>query len=68
MKKIGLKIAVLAGLAMFALTAVPTDASAATDGGYRAKKAECTRKANDMSWGIHRIKRHRWIKRCIATS
>jgi hypothetical protein len=67
-KNIGLKIALVAGLATFALATIPTDASAAMRhrSPYQIKKAECTAKANKMTWGIHRIKRNRWIKNCIA--
>jgi hypothetical protein len=69
MKNIGLKIAVLAGLATFAFVTIPTDASAARHRTpYQIKKAQCTEKANKKSWGIHRIQRRNWIKNCIAGS
>jgi hypothetical protein len=66
MQNIGLKAVMFAALATFALTSIPTDALAAPRSAYKIKKDECTRKANDMHFGIHRIKRARWIKNCIA--
>ena len=59
---------VAAMLASFAVVSVVPQASAATRTGsvYAAKKAECTRKADQKKWGIHRIQRSNWIKDCIA--
>lgn len=69
MKNIGLKIAVLAGLATFALATIPTDASAMrARSPYQIKKEQCTAKADKKSWGMHRIQRKRWINNCIAGS
>jgi hypothetical protein len=41
-------------------------ATAASGDEYKAKKAECKAKADTMSFGIHKIKKSRWVKDCIA--
>ena len=41
-------------------------ASAASGDEYKVKKAECKAKADTMSFGIHKIKKSRWVKDCIA--
>jgi hypothetical protein len=41
-------------------------ASAAQGDTYKVKKAECKAKADTMSFGIHKIKKSRWVKDCIA--
>lgn len=54
--------------------ALPSAASAASRvtefssarSAYAAKKAECKEKAKARHFGIHWIKRNRWIKDCIA--
>ena len=43
-------------------------ATAATTPAYDAKKADCKRQAKEKHFGIHLIKRNRWIKECIARS
>jgi hypothetical protein len=42
-----------------------TDFSSAKSA-YAAKKAECKERAKSKNFGIHWIKRNRWIKDCIA--
>jgi hypothetical protein len=42
-----------------------TDFSSAKSA-YAARKAECKEKAKGHHFGIHWIKRNRWIKDCIA--
>jgi hypothetical protein len=60
------KVAAIATMVSFGAVAIPLDASAATGTAYATKKAECKRKADGMHFGIHLIKRNRWIKDCIA--
>jgi len=51
----------------FAIVSIPMDASAAPKRSeYAQKKAECERRAKQMKFGIHFIKRNRWVKECIA--
>ena len=61
-------ILIAAMLASFGVASVAPQAYAATNTGsvYAAKKTECTRKADQKKWGIHRIQRSNWIKDCIA--
>ena len=61
-------VLVAAMLASFAMVSVVSQAFAAPKPGdvYATKKAECTRKADQKKWGIHRIDRSNWIKDCIA--
>ena len=61
-------ILVAAMLASFAVVSVASEVAAATKAvsAYAVKKAECTRKADQKKWGIHRIQRSNWIKECIA--
>jgi hypothetical protein len=69
MKNALMKVLLAASLVGFAGIAVTTDASAASKRStstYDNKKAECTRKADQRKWGIHRIQRSNWIKNCIA--
>jgi hypothetical protein len=64
-----MKLLMAASLVGFAGTMVVADASAASKRStstYDNKKAECTRKADQRKWGIHRIQRSNWIKNCIA--
>jgi hypothetical protein len=54
--------------AALALTAFvgATGASAAPGDTYKVKKAACKAKANQMSFGVHLVKKNRWVKDCIA--
>jgi len=49
-----------------ALAAPAPAASAATGDTYKAKKAACQERAKTMDFGIHLIKKNRWVKDCIA--
>jgi hypothetical protein len=46
-------------------TATSTEFSSAKSA-YATKKAECKERAKSKHFGIHWIKRNRWIKDCIA--
>jgi hypothetical protein len=48
-----------------AAAATTTDFSSAKSA-YSARKAECKEKAKAHHFGIHWIKRNRWVKDCIA--
>jgi hypothetical protein len=41
-------------------------ASAAQGDTYKAKKAACQERAKTMSFGVHLIKKRRWVNDCIA--
>lgn len=50
------------------LASAATDTSSARrNDAYSVKNAHCKAQANKMHWGIHRLKRNRWIKNCIAS-
>jgi hypothetical protein len=55
----------LAALALVSFVGV-TAAPAATGDTYKVKKAECKKRADTMDFGIHLIKKNRWVKDCIA--
>jgi hypothetical protein len=40
--------------------------SAAPGDTYKAKKAACQERAKSMDFGIHLVKKSRWVKDCIA--
>jgi hypothetical protein len=68
MKTTVIALALVAALAFPSATveaATSTDFSAAKSA-YAAKKAECKQKAKAKHFGIHWIKRNRWIRDCIA--
>ena len=46
--------------------AVAAPVSAAPGDTYKAKKAECQARAKKMDFGVHFIKKHRWVNDCIA--
>jgi hypothetical protein len=60
----------IAAIALAAITlgsfGISTDAFAAKNDAYAQKKAECKQEAKAMHFGIHWVKRDRWIKNCIA--
>jgi hypothetical protein len=60
-------IAVIAAMTLpsAALAATSTEFSSAKSA-YAAKKAECKERAKSKHFGIHWIKRNRWINDCIA--
>ena len=43
-----------------------TAAPAAQGDTYKTKKAECKKRADEMKFGVHLIKKNRWVKDCIA--
>lgn len=43
-----------------------TNAPAAPGDTYKMKKAECKKRADEMKFGVHLIKKNRWVKDCIA--
>jgi hypothetical protein len=43
-----------------------TAAPAATGDTYKVKKAECKKRADTMKFGVHWIKKNRWVKDCVA--
>ena len=61
---IGVAIAVVV-LCSFGLT---TNAALAakSNSAYAQKKTECKREAKAKHFGVHWVKRDRWIKNCIA--
>jgi hypothetical protein len=68
MKSAAIAVALIAAVA---LPNAAVGAGTATDfsgakSAYSTKKAECKEKAKAKHFGIHWIKRNRWIKDCIA--
>ena len=57
--------AVVAAVALTAFVGA-TVSSAAPSDAYQVKKAECKAKADKMKFGVHFIKKNRWVKDCIA--
>jgi hypothetical protein len=43
-----------------------TVVSAAPGDTYKMKKAACQERAKGMDFGVHLIKKNRWVKDCIA--
>jgi hypothetical protein len=57
----------LAFAVTFVLTSISSDAFAATTRSERAaQRADCQHRARQMEFGIHLIKRYRWINECVA--
>ena len=56
---------ILAALALVSFVGVSA-APAAQGDTYKVKKAECKKRADTMNFGIHLIKKNRWVKDCIA--
>jgi hypothetical protein len=51
----------------FVLISVASDAfAAATRSERAAQRVECRHRARQMNFGIHVIKRYRWINECVA--
>jgi hypothetical protein len=55
----------VAALALTSFVGV-TLASAAPGDTYRVKSAACKARAAKMNFGIHFIRKNRWVKDCIA--
>ena len=62
---IALALAAAVAFPSAAVAAASTDFSGAKSA-YATKKAECKAKAKAKRFGVHWIKRNRWIKDCIA--
>ena len=52
-------ITVVTGSAFGTASAAPGDA-------YKGKKVACEARAKTMKFGIHFVKKNRWVKDCIA--
>ena len=55
-------VAALALISFVGVSAAP----AAPGDTYKVKKAECKKRADTMKFGVHFIKKNRWVKDCIA--
>ena len=66
MKSFVVKTALVAALAAFGAASMTGEVTAAPKSEHAMKKAECTKRAKAQHFGIHWIKRNRWIKNCIA--
>jgi len=56
----------LAAMLAVATALAATAASAAPGDTYKAKKAACQDRAKGMDFGVHLIKKNRWVKDCVA--
>jgi hypothetical protein len=52
-------VALMTSASASVVTAAPGDT-------YKAKKAACQERAKSMDFGVHLIKKNRWVKDCIA--
>jgi hypothetical protein len=67
MKRVMCTMAVVLAATLASVSVAPVDAFAASrHSAYDAKKAACKERASRKNFGIHLIKRNRWIKECIA--
>jgi hypothetical protein len=57
-------LSMAAAIALAVAAAGP--AAAASGDAYKAKKAECKARAGKMDFGVHLIKKNRWVNDCIA--
>ncbi|HLH92582.1 MAG TPA: hypothetical protein VKX28_29485 [Xanthobacteraceae bacterium] len=51
--------------AAIALAAAASGARAASDAPYKTRLEECEHRAKAMKFGIHFIRRDRWIRACL---
>jgi hypothetical protein len=58
-------ITIAAALALVAFVGVVA-APAAQGDAYKIKNAECKKQADGMGFGIHLVKKRRWVKDCVA--
>ncbi len=58
--------AIIVSAVAFTIAASAVPASAAPGDTYKAKKAACQERAKSMNFGVHFIKKNRWVKDCIA--
>ena len=61
-----MRIVMLAATLALATAVTSGTASAASGDTYKAKKAACQDRAKAMKFGVHLIKKNRWVKDCIA--
>ncbi len=61
MKAISVLAAVLLSVGIFT-----NGATAAPKSGYNARYAHCKQQARAMKFGVHWIKRNRWIRACAS--
>lgn len=62
MRQLTTLVAVVALVSVVGVGAAP----AAQGDTYNAKKAACKKRADTMHFGVHFIKKNRWVKDCIA--
>ena len=62
MRQLTTTVAALALVSFVGVGAAP----AAQGDTYKMKKAECKKRADTMKFGVHMIKKNRWVKDCIA--
>ncbi len=60
--------ALLACIAAFAFTSIPLAAQPKQDKIYYMRKAFCEKEAASKHFGVHWIKRQRYIRKCLAES
>lgn len=56
---------VIAAIALASFVGINA-APAASGDAYKVKKAECKKRADTMKFGVHWIKKNRWVKDCVA--
>jgi len=61
-----MRIIVSTAVAVALAVAVAGPVSAAPGDVYKSKKAECKARAAKMDFGVHLIKKNRWVNDCIA--
>ena len=60
------KVMTIAAAVALAAAMGASSASAAPGDTYKMKKKECQERAKTQNFGIHMIKKNRWVKDCIA--
>ena len=61
-----MKVFSIAAAIMLVASLEAGPASAASGDTYKAKKQACEQRAKSMNFGVHFIKKNRWVKDCIA--
>jgi hypothetical protein len=62
MRQLTTLVAALALVSFVGVNAAP----AAQGDTYKVKKADCKKRADGMHFGVHFIKKNRWVKDCVA--
>jgi hypothetical protein len=57
---------VLLSIVLGSVVVAPMSTFAASGDAYKTRKAECQARAKRMNFGVHLIKKNRWVKDCIA--